>query len=72
MRYSVAQWILFRGVHRGLIWQSDDESASEEDTDGVLVDDDGRIVWARTPCELTELAEHHGLTLETGRAGEAA
>jgi len=64
MRYSVAQWIVFRGVRRGLIWQSDDEPQEEGDTDGVLVDDDGRIVWARTPGELTVLAARFGAELE--------
>ncbi|NYD77616.1 hypothetical protein [Arthrobacter cupressi] len=64
MRYSVAQWIEFRGVRRGLVWQSDDETPAKGDTDGVLVDDGGRIVWARTPRELTELAEQYGVTLE--------
>jgi hypothetical protein len=57
-------------VRRGLIWQSDDESESMEDTDGVVVDDGGRIVWARTPRELTELAEQYGLTLEDDAPSE--
>lgn len=64
MRNSWPVWIVFRGVRRGLIWQSDDEPQSNDDTDGVLVDDDGRIVWARTPHELLGLAESYGLTLE--------
>ncbi len=68
MRYSVAQWIEFRGVRRGLVWQSDDETPVEGDTDGVLIDDDGRIIWARTARELGELAERQGLTLEEGTA----
>ncbi|OFI36759.1 hypothetical protein BIU82_11805 [Arthrobacter sp. SW1] len=64
MRYSLVQWLVFRGVRRGLIWQSEYESKDERDTDRVLVDDGGRIVWIRTPAELVELERQYGITLE--------
>jgi|GEM_PF-2464616 len=68
MRKSWPRWIVFRGVRRGLVWQSDDEPSTEGDTDSVLVDDGGRIVWVRTPRDLPGLAESYGLTLEEDAA----
>jgi hypothetical protein len=64
MRLSYPHWIRFRGRTLGLVWQTEDGSQEMDgDTDAVLVED-GRIVAARDPGELSMLALRHGLILE--------
>jgi hypothetical protein len=62
---SYPHWIQFQGQRLGLVWQTDDESGDEGDTDGVLVYK-GQIVCARTQEDFSELARQHNLTLEPG------
>lgn len=64
MRISYPHWVQFQGRGLGLVWQTDDGTEeTNEDTDGVLVDN-GRIVSVRAPAEFSKVARDHGLDLE--------
>lgn len=75
MRLSYPRWVRFGGESIGLIWQTDDlseqqqQSEPQEQPDGVLVAE-GQIVCVRSAGEYKQTATAYGIEIEDDESEE--